>query len=144
MDSLDHILDAPQPVENKLQYAGFWIRCAAIIIDYIVVFIGIAISAFLFEGADEIYVLSVFVIILGYFSVMESSVFQATLGKMAVGIKVGNRDGKRLSWLNALGRLLAKALSSTFFYIGYMMAGWDPKKQALHDKLASTFVFYGR
>ncbi len=42
------------------------------------------------------------------------------------------------------GKVLSKFLSSLIFYIGFMMAGWDERKQGLHDKLASTFVFYKR
>ena len=73
---------------------------------------------------------------------MESSSRQATLGKMGVGIKVGNANGQRITFVNALGRYLGKILSTLTLLIGFMMAGWDSKKQALHDKLASTYVFY--
>ena len=61
---------------------------------------------------------------------------------MAVGIKVGNENGERISAGNAAGRFFGKILSGLILYIGYMMAGWDKKKQALHDKLAGTYVFY--
>ena len=73
---------------------------------------------------------------------MESSSRQATLGKMAVGIKVGNAEGEQLSFANALGRYFAKIVSAIILYIGFMMVGWDKKKQGLHDKIASTYVFY--
>jgi uncharacterized RDD family membrane protein YckC len=75
---------------------------------------------------------------------MESSASQGTLGKMAVGIRVGDHEGEQITWPNALGRFFAKFLSSMIFYIGFMMAGWDNKKQGLHDKLADTYVFYKR
>lgn len=75
---------------------------------------------------------------------MESSVGQGTIGKMIVGIKVGDADGNQISFGNALGRYFAKILSFLILCIGFMMAGWDEKKQALHDKLADTYVFYSK
>jgi len=75
-----------------------------------------------------------------YFAWMESSSKQATLGKMALGIKVVDRQGNRLSFKRALGRTLAKIISKFILNIGYYMAGATRKKQALHDKMAGTYV----
>ena len=61
---------------------------------------------------------------------------------MGVGIKVGNSRGEKISFVNALGGYFAKILSAITLMIGFMMAGWDSKKQALHDKLAGTYVFH--
>lgn len=83
-----------------------------------------------------------FIIGFVYFAVMESSERQATLGKLIVGIKVGDSNGGQLSFGNAIGRYFAKILSGLLVCIGFMIAGWDPKKQGLHDKLANTYVFY--
>jgi len=148
---MEQILDTPVSAERNLNYAGFWIRVAAIIIDGIVLLIvNFVISLVLTGGftATEmdlsfyLYFTIAMIIYIFYFPVMESSEKQATLGKMAVGIKVGNSRGERLSFMNALGRYFSKILSNLTFYIGYMMAGWDSKKQALHDKIADTYVFY--
>lgn len=75
-----------------------------------------------------------------YFALMESSYRQATLGKMAVGIKVTNMEGGRISFLNATGRYFGKIISGMIMYIGYIMAAFTEKKQALHDMMASTLV----
>lgn len=75
-----------------------------------------------------------------YYALMESSVNQATLGKMALGIKVTDRDGQRLSLAHALGRWAAAALSYITLYIGFVMAGFTERKQALHDMVAGTLV----
>ena len=75
-----------------------------------------------------------------YFALMESSYRQATLGKMAVGIQVTNMDGGRISFLNATGRYLGKIISGMIMYIGYIMAAFTERKQALHDMMASTLV----
>ena len=146
----EQILDAPTDVEKKLNYAGFWIRVAAVLIDSILMYIVFFGVAFLFmDGIASMATgMSITVqLIFGvagilYFAGMESSSRQGTLGKMALGIKVGNAKGEQLSFGNALGRYFAKIVSAIILYIGFMMAGWDKKKQALHDKLANTYVYY--
>jgi len=79
-----------------------------------------------------------------YFAVCESSPWQATLGKLALGIRVTDLEGRRISFWRALGRYLAKFLSTIILCIGFMMAGWTRRKQALHDMLCSTLVLNGR
>jgi uncharacterized RDD family membrane protein YckC len=75
-----------------------------------------------------------------YAALMESSDFQATLGKMAVGIRVTDMDNQRISFGRASGRHFAKWISSLILLIGYIMAGFTDKKQALHDMIANTLV----
>jgi uncharacterized RDD family membrane protein YckC len=75
-----------------------------------------------------------------YWSLMESSKYQATLGKMAVGAKVTDLQGRRISFGRATGRYFGKIISGMILYIGYMMAGFTEKKQALHDMMADTLV----
>jgi uncharacterized RDD family membrane protein YckC len=110
--------------------------------------------AFMFAGASSgstsaiiVVVLMYGIVIIGsvlYYVLMESSAKQGTLGKLAMGIKVGKAGGERISGLNALGRLLGRSLSGMILYIGYIMVAFDPKKQSLHDKLANTYVFYAK
>ena len=156
------ILDSNQVQQGELKYAGFWIRVAALIIDVVVIYIAIFIvgliaSGLLLSGGGSIFsagnesgligvIILIYVLLLAavvcYFAILESSDRQATLGKMAVGIKVGNAQGQKISFLNAVGRYLSKILSSLILYIGYIMVAFDSKKQGLHDKLANTYVFY--
>lgn len=75
-----------------------------------------------------------------YYALLESSSSQATVGKMALGIKVVDRDGHRLSFPHALGRWFAAALSYITLYIGFLMAAFTERKQALHDLAVGTFV----
>lgn len=75
-----------------------------------------------------------------YFAGMESSRHQATVGKMALGIKVVDAQGARLSFGHALGRWFAAALSYLTLYIGFLMAAFTQNKQALHDLVAGTLV----
>lgn len=75
-----------------------------------------------------------------YFAGMESSARQATLGKSAMGLVVTGIDGNRISFLRATGRYFAKWLSAVILLIGYIMAAFTARKQALHDIIASTLV----
>ena len=144
----DQILDIPATMSRRLRFAGFWIRFIASVIDSIIVGgINLMLASSFFSDYDafnphlEANILYV-IVGMGYFCGMESSGSQATLGKLALGIKVGNSKGESISFPTALGRYVGKILSALILLIGFMMAGWNPKKQALHDKLAGTYVFY--
>ena len=82
----------------------------------------------------------VFLLWWAYFAGMESSPLRATLGKAAVGLYVSRENGDRISFGQANGRFFGKIISSLILYIGFMMAGWTSRKQALHDKMAGTLV----
>jgi uncharacterized RDD family membrane protein YckC len=71
---------------------------------------------------------------------MESSSKQATLGKMALGLKVTDERGQRISFARATGRHFSKIISGMILLIGYIMAGFTARKQALHDVIAGTLV----
>jgi uncharacterized RDD family membrane protein YckC len=75
-----------------------------------------------------------------YEAFMLSSTRQATLGKMIFGMKVTDLSGNRLSFAHATGRYFAKWLSAFTLLIGYIMAGFTERKQALHDMVAGTLV----
>lgn len=133
------------------RYAGFWIRAAALIIDLIITgAIATILSRMFFDNYYPRFTgdqdpgpgaMSLIVNWL-YFAWQESSVRQATFGKLAVGIKVCTENGERLTFANATGRYFAKILSAIIFFIGFIMAATNEKKQALHDKLAKTLVVY--
>lgn len=143
---MSEILDMPVESERRFVYAGFWIRVAAAIIDGLLLWLlQWIVSLFLIEsGMGMGLILTPLLINLFYYSAMESSSRQATIGKLAVGIKVGDASGDQLTFSHALGRYICKIVSVMTLFIGYMMAGWDPKCQALHDKIANTYVFYSK
>lgn len=141
-----------EPTSTR-KYAGFWRRFAAYSIDGLVLLVAavpLALAlAFIFGPSSDssssasVSLLLDLVSIAGgwlYFALMESSSKQATLGKMAVGIKVTDENGERLSLGRASGRYFAKVLSGLTLGVGYLMAGLTKKKQALHDKVANTLV----
>jgi uncharacterized RDD family membrane protein YckC len=133
--------------------AGFWLRAVAIIIDRVI--LGIVSGAMVlvyFLLADQydagntagiiFLTWTVFGFLLRwlYFTLMESSPTQATLGKAAVGIIVTGMEGKRITLARANGRYFAKYLSASIIYVGYFMAAFTDRKQALHDLIAGTLV----
>lgn len=146
-------------------YAGFWLRWVAAVIDNILLqivilplsfIIGIVLGGLIVGGGGDpsasgpqlmlnlIGAGLSLVIQIGYNVFMISSARQATLGKMAMGLKVTDLYGKRITVGQAFGREFGKILSGLILMIGYIMAGFTAKKQALHDMLASTLVLKTR
>ena len=139
--------------DGHIVYAGFWKRVAASIIDnFLLGIVGGVIGGMLGfaigmgAGLEDSPVLDVminlFSIALGalYFGWMHSSEQQASLGKMAVGIKVVRTSGERISFARGIGRHFATILSAIILGIGYLMAAFTDRKQALHDMICDTLV----
>lgn len=127
-----------------MEYAGFWRRVAAALIDGLLVgivsWIVTAIFSAISDGAGVVAQILVFVAAYAYYAGMESSSYQATIGKIALGIQVTDLSGNRISFGRALGRNLAEILSALILLIGYIMVAFTPKKQGLHDLIAGTLV----
>ncbi len=125
-----------------MRYGGFWRRVAAYIIDSIVVGIPIGILQAVLHGTSGRAIAEAIGLIGGwlYFSLMESSTRQATLGKMALDMKVTDLEGNRISFGRATGRYFAKILSFIIIFIGVIMVAFTERKQGLHDKIAGTLV----
>jgi uncharacterized RDD family membrane protein YckC len=68
----------------------------------------------------------------------------ATPGKMALGLKIIRADGSPIPPGLALGRYFAHWISGAILFIGYIMAGFDSQKRALHDRICETRVIYAR
>ena len=127
------------------QYGGFWIRFLALLADSAIVFL---ISAFLITGAamalspDALgpVFLVVWLLAFLYWPVMHASAAQATFGKSLLGLKVARVNGGRISILRSFGRELCKIFSGAALMVGYLMAAFTPRKQGLHDLVASTYV----
>lgn len=135
--------------------AGFWRRCAAYLLDGVVLGalcwgLGAAAAPMLAAGssvtsiASGVMGLYALLLVMNwlYFALQESSAAQATLGKRALGIKVTDDYGRRIGFGRASGRFFGKILSSLIFNIGFMLAGWTARKQALHDMIAGSLVVF--
>lgn len=128
---------------GRLRYAGFWLRFLALIIDSLIFLLAGIILAFLVEvmggspkGLDIPFLLASWL----YYAIMESSSKQGTIGKIVLGISVTDLEGNRISFARATGRYSAKMISSLLLSIGYIVAAFTSRKQALHDIIASTLV----
>jgi len=147
-------------------YGGFWIRFVATIIDWFVIRLAMIPFAFLIMGRlvllggwfprggrvspDEMFpmmaaagklVLIQIAILWLYEAWMISSSKQGTLGKMVFGLKVVDSEtGAPISFGRATGRHFAKYVSAFTCLIGFIIAGFTAKKQALHDLMVSTVV----
>ena len=125
-----------------LAYAGFWIRFAAYMIDYFLLFIPLQILTYAIETPFWMPLVSIVCYML-YDTLFLGSV-GATPGKMALGLTVVKHDGSRFGYGRALGRYWARVLSGLILSIGYIIAGFDEQKRALHDHICSTRVVYKR
>ena len=165
----------PQTTATTLEdYAGFWKRVAAYILDFIILYIpsmllqkamgGDAAEAamkqaqlaapsdphVMLQAISQFYstmmpaILIVTVITWLYFAFCESSAWQGTVGKLAMGIRVTDTLGARITLPRALGRYPAKYLSTFIFGIGFLMVAWTQRKQGLHDLVVNTLVLNGR
>lgn len=143
-------------METELKISSFWRRAAAALIDIIilgilVVLVEIVItkawkSAFgdSYDSENNMYylvLLAPFIIAWGYSIGFETDE-GATLGKQALGIKVSLPDGSQPSFLRLTARWLLHGLSIAILGIGFLMALWTKKKQALHDILTGTLVVH--
>jgi uncharacterized RDD family membrane protein YckC len=132
-------------------YAGFWIRFAATLLDWVVLFVAGVVIQLLFipmtRGGrmDRALMALGFEYLIGlaigatYEGVFVSRM-GATPGKLALDLKVVRPDGGPLSLGRAVGRYFAKIVSGIILMIGYIMAGFDSQKRALHDLLCDTRV----
>jgi len=75
-----------------------------------------------------------------YYAGLESSPLQATIGKLAVGLYVTDNKGERISFGRATARHFSKIISNIILLLGYCLAGWTSKKQALHDIISGCLV----
>lgn len=136
-----------------LRYASFSARAAAVVIDVFVlqavsilldsIFCGsllnhFSATTFLLATVGPTLLYGLFCLF--YYVWLESSSWQATLGKRMVGIKVVNLNGERIGFGQSSRRNMAKSLSVLTLGIGYLMPLWDHRKQTLHDKVTRCLV----
>lgn len=136
---------------DNVVYSGFWRRFAALLIDSVIVGLVILIlsAAMGFSvgfggvggaGASAYGILISIAAPWLYWAGMESSKHQATIGKMALGMAVTDQFNNRISFLRATVRYFGKILSTLTLLVGFIMAAFTRRKQALHDMLAGSLV----
>jgi len=142
-------------------YAGFWLRAIAFIIDNLI--LGLIFTVVIFSNPNAFLVnpdlnnlsftmkppftptgfLVIYLLVWAYFTFFESSVWQATPGKKMLRIYVVDLNGGRLTFAHAAIRNVARMISGLVI-VGYFIAGFTEKKQALHDMLARSLVIRRR
>ncbi|MGN6312718.1 MAG: pilin [Rhodanobacteraceae bacterium] len=150
----------PDHFHSPTLHAGFWQRFAAYLIDCLILIPAFFVLEFVLviplvaagaSGRAQADAAPAFgwmafvwllIIVLPwlYFALCESSRLQATPGKLAIGLRVTDMYGRRIGFGKATGRYFGKLISGLIFNIGYMMAGWTARKQALHDLMADCCV----
>lgn len=133
--------------KTDIVYAGFWWRLLAYLIDVtllagveLAIFYGVHVLA-----PNDLNLLANVIPVAGaiawaYFAVLESSALRATLGKAGLGLYVGDMRGDPITFRRATFRNAFKTLSWLVLGCGWILAGFTPRKQALHDLLAGTIV----
>jgi uncharacterized RDD family membrane protein YckC len=152
----------------RVEYGGFWLRFLAYLIDSAVIAIGVflvAIPLVFLTGLGTllsqihpeedlndagVWVILAVIFLFAtvalavtwlYHALMESSEWQATVGKKALGLVVTDMAGRRVSFGRATGRHFAKIVTNMVpLFIGYIMAGFTAQKQALHDMIAGCLI----
>lgn len=120
-------------------YAGFWRRAAAICIDGLIVFLATVLASLVVSNWLALRLAGV-VVACAYYAGFHSSGWQATPGKRLYGIKVTDDEGRRISLSRAIARYFATWLSGLILGIGFLMAAFSHKRQALHDMICGTLV----
>ena len=142
----------------RLIYAGFWLRAVAYMTDTILISVVLGLVASFYPSIflkfpdasppslTALPQLTTFAFVLTtsvtwlYYSIFEASTWQATPGKRILRIYVTDLSGRRLTLARAAARNFGKIISGLTFLVGYLIAGFTEKKQALHDLLAGCLV----
>ncbi|WP_410509221.1 RDD family protein [Methanosarcina hadiensis] len=122
-------------------YAGFFRRLMASIIDVFIIFLLLSFIQFAFgmrEGTFA-YILIILLFWL-YFACQDSSVIQGTIGKQAMNISITDLKGNRISFARATERLAGKILATLPLFAGFLPVFFNGKRQGIHDKIAKTLV----
>jgi uncharacterized RDD family membrane protein YckC len=122
------------------EYAGFWIRFAAYIIDAIILFVVGIVLAIAVGGTPVVLQFAVGLVYTIGFWIAQG----ATPGKMAVGIKITTVDGDDIDFGRALLRYVGYIASAIILLIGYLMIAFTREKRGLHDYIAGTVVIRTR
>lgn len=126
-------------LSSKTKFATFPQRLFAFNIDFLLFLVVIVLLSFFLEDNVTFWGV-VFVFVGVYHAAFESSSWQATLGKKYANIQVVNDCGERLSFGQALLRIVTKYLSLILFFGGFFMIYFRRDRKGLHDVLAKTYV----
>lgn len=148
-------------------YAGFWIRFLAYIVDAVILcifsmiiivpLIAIGVYSLGASGSTDsgtvssnsyscfccLYCMSYILVIavqLLYFAWFESSKYMGTPGKLLLGLAVTDENGERLTFGHAASRYVVKIITNLILLVGFIAIAFSPKKQGLYDSIVHTLV----
>ena len=136
-------------VFGQKAYAGFWRRLFAYTLDSILITALFILMLLLIDYVapnantsrlEVIYNILVIFVTWVYYANSESGSHQATFGKRALGLKVCDESGNRLTFGRASGRFFGKFISGLILGIGFLMVAFTKQKQGLHDQMAKALV----
>jgi uncharacterized RDD family membrane protein YckC len=135
---------------TRIGYAGFGRRVGAYLLDTLLAivvggllgFAAAVLDPSLLAEGDLRFDLAMMTLVLLVTVLMESSRLQGTPGKLALGLKVVDLEGQRIGVWRAAARYLAEMLNSLTLGVGYLMAAFTERRQALHDIVAGTLVVH--
>jgi uncharacterized RDD family membrane protein YckC len=158
-----HRLHTPMPRgwENSLfgYYAGFVSRACAFLVDLVFIAVGISLTGTMISaivnllGLQTFYTdlvgiiaflgatINGFIIVIGYLLLFWLLTGQ-TPGMLIFGLRVVSKDGGRVTFWRAVGRIIGYVFSIAIFFLGFLWILWDDRRQGWHDKLGGTFVVY--
>jgi uncharacterized RDD family membrane protein YckC len=151
----------PRGWENSLfgYYAGFVSRACAFLVDLVLIAVALSLTGTMLSaivgllGLGEFYsdlvgiitflgaTINGLVVVIGYLLLFWLLTGQ-TPGMLIFGLRVVSKDGSRVTFWRALGRVIGYVLSIALFFIGFLWILWDDRRQGWHDKLGGTFVVY--
>jgi len=128
-----------------MNYAGFWRRVGASILDSILLTTVYNLLMWIvwpdsWKSNPIFLFVTTTIFTWLYYSLLESSAKQGTLGKVVLGLKVVDYNNQRISFARATGRYFSKFISAAILMIGFVMVAFTVKKQGLHDMIAGTLV----
>ena len=137
--------ESPESLASKVRYAGFWIRALALLLDTFVLVVCAAVLTGAIGAVTGAPVAGpsrvvAFLAQWAYYAGFESSSWRATPGKRICSLIVVDIEGRQLSLGRASLRYAAELLSGLLLCLGYVMAAFTARKQALHDLVARTLV----
>ena len=142
-------------VPGRANYAGFWWRLLAYIIDYVLLLIGVVLFVsilvflkdtgvigsyqHLLEDSVSFSLVNVLCFLV-YHILFESIKTQGSIGKIICKLAVVDANGSRITFGQAAGRNFSKLLSSLLCGLGFLSALWDREQRTWHDHIAKAYV----
>jgi uncharacterized RDD family membrane protein YckC len=128
-------------VTMQKAYVGFWRRLFASIMDNLLLVISLTVLfSFLPQSSPGVDVLLIILICVLYYTIFPTTNLQGTIGKLAIGAKIVDANGNKVSIGQSFLRFIGQIISAIILFFGFIMIASHWQKRALHDMMAGTYV----